>query len=72
MLLAEIKVLWIITLIIWGLTSILSCYAEKKKAEAVERQAMSTYLLQKEIKRLNDRIECKACVGESSEKRGER
>lgn len=67
----KIIILWIVTLILWGLISLIDHFIQSKKVKAVERQAMSTFLLQKELKRLNDRIECKACAGVQSKKEGE-
>jgi len=64
----KLIILWIITLLSWILLGIIEIIVSNKKVKAVERQAMSIFLLQKELKRLNDRIECKACAGVQSKK----
>ena len=56
-------VLWIIHIVLLEISVVVCYIGSKIKAEAIERQAMSIYQLYKQIKRLNDRIECKACAG---------
>lgn len=67
----KLIILWIITLLSWILLGIVEIIISNKKVKAVERQAMNIFLLQKELKRLNDRIECKACAGVQRKNEGE-
>lgn len=52
-----IIILWIITLVVWIIGTLLKCCNDYLRTEAIERHALNIFHLYKEIKRLNNRLD---------------